>query len=146
MSMGKCDFCNYDDFKPQIIYEDELVCILYPRKPVFSYHFMVVPKQHIATFNQLDKKNLFKVHNAITLLHTKFKSGYQESYEGYNIFSNNGSAHVGQKVPHFHMHVFIRLKDEAASPYKIMNNPDLKVVLSAKDHYENVKKFHKLLQ
>lgn len=142
--MGKCDFCDYDDFKPQIIYEDELVCILYPRKPVFSHHFMVVPKQHIATFDQLDKKDLLQVHGAITLLHAKFKSGYQESYKGYNIFSNNGSAHVGQKVPHFHMHVFIRLAEEKVSPYAILNNPELGATLNPKKHAANIERFRAL--
>lgn len=143
--MNKCDFCNYDDFKPQIIYEDELACVLYPRKPVFSHHFMAIPKNHSSRFDQLDEKNLLQIHSAITLLHTKFKAAYQESYKGYNIFSNNGSVHVGQKVPHFHMHVFIRLSDETVSPYAVLNNPEIGVTLTSEEYAANIKRFQALL-
>jgi diadenosine tetraphosphate (Ap4A) HIT family hydrolase len=45
---------------------------------------------------------------------------YRNTYDGYNLFSNNGSARIGQQAGRFHQHVFLRFTDEDESPYTVM--------------------------
>ena len=132
-----CDFCNYEDFKSQIIFEDDMYRVIYPRRPVFDYHLMIVPVKHRRTFDELDTELAASVPQLVRTMVESFK---EDDFLGYNIFSNNGDESIGQTVPHFHLHMFIRYRDEEVSPYTLMNQSERKQ-LSKEQWSENFEIF-----
>jgi len=120
--MSNCEFCDYVDFKSQVVFSTEDTFVIYPRKPVFKYHFILFPKLHSSVIHEASEKSVKDIFKTIN----KFVSAFgknNDKFEGYNIFSNNGSKFVGQTVYHSHMRIFLRFSDEKNSPYAFMNGP-----------------------
>jgi histidine triad (HIT) family protein len=100
-----CLFCNIVEKKipATIIYEDEDVIAFEDITPRAPSHLLIIPKQHIASLNDLDEKH---IHLAGKLLHTANKLakilGYSE--QGYRVVMNCGKD-AGQTVFHMHLHL-----------------------------------------
>lgn len=99
---------------------------------------MVVPRKHVATFDQLEDAELQGLRSMVR--HITQKLSAEEGFKGYNIFSNNGDRSIGQNVNHFHMHIFMRHRDEGTSPYKILSDDSLRHTLSDKEYNNLVSK------
>ena len=103
--MSDCLFCKMaaGEIKPDTIYEDDHVLAfrdIHPRAPV---HFLVIPRAHIATLNDLMPKDaelvgrLFLAAKAVALEQGIAESGYRTVL--------NCNANAGQSVFHIHLHV-----------------------------------------
>lgn len=103
--MEECIFCKIikKEIPSKKIYEDEFVYAFYDINPEAPVHFLIVPKEHINSVNDLNEKNIniishiFKIINKLVL-----ELGISES--GYRIVNNCG-VDGGQTVNHIHFHV-----------------------------------------
>ena len=101
--MADCLFCKMvaGDIKPDKVFEDENVLAFRDISPQAPVHILIVPKQHIATLNELDDDLL-----AGRLLLTAVKLAKLEGLaeDGYRtVFNCN--RHGGQAVYHLHLHL-----------------------------------------
>ncbi len=113
--MSDCLFCQLiAEKKVILVHEDEQVVAFPDIDPKAVAHFLIVPRQHIASVNEMsdDQENLlghlFHVAKEIAA-----DQGVAES--GYRLIVNTGS-HAGQTVPHIHMHLL------AGEPLGAMNS------------------------
>ncbi|WP_252234865.1 histidine triad nucleotide-binding protein [Clostridium sp. CH2] len=103
--MGDCIFCKIikGDIPSKKLYEDEFVYAFYDINPEAPVHFLVIPKEHIKSVNELNEKNInvvshiFKVINKLVV-----ELGIADS--GYRIVNNCGDD-GGQTVNHMHFHI-----------------------------------------
>ena len=103
--MSNCIFCKImsKEIPGNIFYEDDL-CIAFddinPQAPV---HVLIVPREHVATFNDLgeDKKELIA---HLCMVVNKVAEIKKVQDPGYRIVINCNPA-GGQMVYHLHVHV-----------------------------------------
>ena len=100
-----CLFCDIVEKKipATIIYEDEDVIAFEDVAPRAPSHLLIIPKQHIATLNDLDET---QTHLAGKLLYTANKLAKQlgHSQQGYRVVMNC-QKDAGQTVFHMHLHL-----------------------------------------
>lgn len=101
--MTDCLFCKMasGEIQPDVVYEDDTVLAFRDINPQAPVHTLIIPKQHIATLNDLDDPVL-----AGQLLLTAKKLASQEglSEDGYRtVFNCNKQG--GQEVYHIHLHL-----------------------------------------
>ncbi len=98
---SECIFCKIanKEIKTDIIYEDDNVIAFNDLNPQAPVHFLVIPKKHYPSLNEIDSEEAFmKIFSAIPKI-TK-KLGIKE----YRTVINTG-AQAGQTVFHIHVHV-----------------------------------------
>jgi histidine triad (HIT) family protein len=102
--MSDCVFCKIarGEISSKKVYEDEDLFAFHDINPVAPVHFMIIPKQHIASLNEADMS-----HQAI-LGKLMAKSGElarsQGLTDGFRTIINTGR--VGrQEVYHLHVHI-----------------------------------------
>lgn len=99
-----CIFCKIiaGELPSKTVYEDELVKAFYDIKPCAPVHFLVVPKKHISSLNDVNAENsavIAHVYEVIAKLAAELKLD-----KGYRVISNCGED-AGQTVEHIHFHV-----------------------------------------
>lgn len=99
-----CLFCSIIDkeIPSDIIYEDELVIAINDINPQAPVHFLIIPKKHIKSLNQLEDSDLEMVMHIIKTIPKLAKELGLE--EGYRVVNNCGDL-GGQTVDHIHFHV-----------------------------------------
>lgn len=99
-----CLFCKIiaDEIPAKKIYEDEHVLAFHDISPQAPVHFLVIPKKHISTLNDLTQEDR---ELAGHILYTAQRLANELSCEqGYRVVMNCNE-HGGQTVYHIHMHV-----------------------------------------
>jgi histidine triad (HIT) family protein len=103
--VSDCIFCKIvsGDIPSDKVYEDDLVIGFRDLNPQAPHHYLLIPKQHIATINDVDQTNEAIMGRLYTAAATLAKElGFDES--GYRAVMNcNGDG--GQTVYHVHLHV-----------------------------------------
>lgn len=103
--MTDCIFCKIVDkeLPSEIIYEDDLVLAFKDLQPQAPKHFLVIPKIHIESANQINSENS-KYIGAIFEIIAKIarEEGFAE--DGYRVVNNCGE-NGQQTVKHIHFHV-----------------------------------------
>ena len=101
--MTDCLFCKMikKEIQPDIVYEDDQVLAFRDISPKAPTHILVIPKQHIATLNDLQDKQL-----AGHLLQIVAQIAASEGIDktGYRTVINCNNA-GGQEVYHLHLHL-----------------------------------------
>ncbi|MDO5755055.1 MAG: histidine triad nucleotide-binding protein [Tissierellia bacterium] len=100
-----CIFCKIATKKieTEFLYEDEDIVVFNDLNPQAPVHFLVIPKRHIASANEIGKGDIPLIgHIFEVIAHLAKELGIGE--EGYRIVNNIGEA-GGQSVPHLHFHV-----------------------------------------
>jgi len=101
--MSDCLFCKMvaGVIKPDVVFEDERVLAFRDINPQAPVHVLVIPKQHVATLDELNDNQL-----AGMLLQTVSKIAEQQglSSDGYRTVINCNE-HGGQAVYHLHLHL-----------------------------------------
>ncbi len=103
--MTDCLFCKMVDgaIEPDIVYEDEMVLAFRDINPQAPTHVLVVPREHIATINDLDAGHAELVGwMYLAAREIAIKEGIHE--RGYRTVMNC-NAEAGQTVFHLHLHV-----------------------------------------
>jgi len=111
--MSNCIFCEIIAGKASasIVYQDDLVIAVMDIQPVNPGHLMIIPKQHIASMDEMDENigmHLFRI--AMRLEQSIRKSGVR--CEGINLFLADGES-AFQEIFHLHLHVFPRFKGDS---------------------------------
>jgi len=100
--MKDCIFCKIvkGDIPKEFKYEDDVLLAFDDINPAAPIHLLVIPKDHIADFFEVDDEKIFL---AITkaLRHLIEKTGLKD--KGYRIEVNGGGS---QDVFHLHFHLY----------------------------------------
>lgn len=99
--MTDCIFCKIanKEISTNLIYEDENVVAFNDLNPQAPIHFLVIPKKHYASLNEIDTKEEYgNIFSAIP------KIAKQLKIEEYRTVVNTGAS-AGQTVFHIHVHV-----------------------------------------
>ena len=100
-----CIFCQIGQkiIPAQFLYETDRVFVIQDLHPKAKVHVLVIPKQHIATLNELTTANA-SVMTDMGLAIQAVTKQLQIDQSGYKVICNNGSD-GGQAIPHVHFHV-----------------------------------------
>jgi len=98
-------FCKMvsGEITPDTVYEDDEVLAFRDINPQAPVHVLVIPKQHVATINDLDADSSALVGK---MMMAAAKIAQQEGFaeQGYRTIMNC-NAHGGQTVFHIHLHL-----------------------------------------
>lgn len=99
-----CLFCNIIDKKIPTtkIYEDENILAFNDISPQAPVHFLVIPKVHISSVDEISDENAGVISNIFKAIPRICKELNVEN--GYRIVTNVGE-NGGQTVQHLHFHV-----------------------------------------
>ncbi|MDO4813330.1 MAG: histidine triad nucleotide-binding protein [Eubacteriales bacterium] len=98
-----CLFCAIaaGEIPSSKVYEDEICYAFYDIDPQAPVHFLVIPKEHIASVAGIDGSNSAVVAHIFEVIARVTK---EKNIESYRVVSNIGEQ-AGQSVPHLHFHV-----------------------------------------
>jgi histidine triad (HIT) family protein len=101
----KCLFCKIIDqeIPAKIIYEDDKVVAFNDINPQAPVHILIIPRQHIATSNDLQPEHEELVGHIVTVAQ-KLAKQLEIAESGYRIVMNCNSD-GGQAVYHLHLHL-----------------------------------------
>ncbi len=100
-----CIFCKIinGEIPSKKVYEDDRILAFHDISPMAPTHIVIVPKEHIASANELTEENAdFISHVFVVAAKIAKDLGIDES--GYRIVNNCG-ADGGQTVFHIHFHL-----------------------------------------
>ncbi len=103
--MSDCLFCKMvsGEIEPDKLYEDDEVMAFRDISPQAPTHVLVIPKQHIATLNDLDSDNAAVIGKmAFVASQLAKQEGFAQ--QGYRTVMNC-NADGGQAVFHIHLHL-----------------------------------------
>jgi diadenosine tetraphosphate (Ap4A) HIT family hydrolase len=103
-----CPFCSPEIYQ-QTYFETENEIVIYNNIPILPGHSLIIPKRHIATFNELKKKETKSISNTIKQVTEKLKLHHNAT--GCNVAWNDGED-AGQTIPHLHIHILPRRKND----------------------------------
>jgi histidine triad (HIT) family protein len=104
MSSADCVFCKIvaGEIPCRKLFEDEAIIAFDDISPVAPVHFLVVPKEHVATLDDAEPRHVELLGRMlVTLARLAREKGV--ATEGYRQVVNCGKA-AGQVVFHIHMH------------------------------------------
>lgn len=100
----QCIFCKIINKKipSEILYKDKKVIAVKDIQPSAPAHFLIIPKKHIKSINQINSKNKELMGDLI--LAAKKIAKKQKISEGYKLVFNVGRK-GGQIIEHLHLHL-----------------------------------------
>ena len=100
-----CIFCKIaeGEIPSKKLYEDEKVIAFHDISPEAPIHFLVIPKKHIKSVNEVSEENA-NIISHIFLVINKLVKELNIAETGYRIVNNCGKD-GGQTVDHMHFHV-----------------------------------------
>lgn len=108
--MSDCIFCRIiaGEIPSEKLYEDESALAFKDINPAAPHHFLIVPKKHIATVNDISDADRELAGHLLQVAASVCKNlGVAE--RGYRIIANV-NREAGQEVFHIHLHVLAGLK------------------------------------
>ena len=105
--MKECIFCKIvkKEIPAKIVYEDEWVMAFPDINPLAPVHFLIIPKKHLSSVNDLtDSLEDEKIAGRLILAARKLAEKNDIAEKGYKLLIRTGS-HGGQEVPHIHLHL-----------------------------------------
>ena len=101
----ECIFCKIINHQQEadIIYEDEQFIVFKDINPKALIHFLIVPKKHIETINDLKEEDRELISEMIFLA-KKLAIEQKTVEKGYRLIFNVGRG-GGQMVDHIHLHL-----------------------------------------
>ncbi len=102
-----CLFCKIanGEIPSNKVYEDEKVYAFYDIDPQAPVHFLVIPKEHIASADSINSTNSSIISHIFEVIAEIAKELNLEN--GYRIVTNVGED-GGQSVKHLHFHVLAK--------------------------------------
>lgn len=99
-----CLFCSIVEkvIPSNIIYEDDLVFSFTDINPQAPVHFLVIPKKHVKSLEEVKEDDLVLISHIFSLIS---KLAKQQGVEGGYRVINNCGRNGGQTVDHLHFHV-----------------------------------------
>lgn len=94
------------------VYENDQVLAFLDINPISQGHTLLIPKQEVAYFHELDETHAQAMGQALPRLCKAVLEA--TGAEGYNLLQNNGAA-AGQAVFHVHVHIIPRYPSQGLS-------------------------------
>lgn len=91
------------------VYEDDDTMAFLDTNPSAPGHTIVIPKYHKSNILELDEHELVAVFKTVQKVTEKIRKNMKP--DGFNIGINHGNV-AGQRIPHFHVHIIPRFKDD----------------------------------
>ena len=112
-----CIFCKIvsKEIPTKILYEDEYTIAFLDAFPVAKGHTLVIPKQHYAKIQDLSSEINEKLFNTVHKLIPKV-----DSLQGSTLVAIHNGKDSGQEIPHVHVHLIPRSKNDSAGPVHSM--------------------------
>ena len=103
--MTDCIFCKIiaGEIPSKKIYEDDKVLAFYDIEPSAPVHFLVIPKAHIASVNEINEENADIISHIFKSIN-KIVQELNIANTGYRVITNCGED-GGQTVGHLHFHI-----------------------------------------
>jgi histidine triad (HIT) family protein len=100
-----CVFCRIiaGEIPSRKIYEDDLIFAFHDINPVAPVHFLVIPKIHAGSLNDVDSGNIGYVSRIFEEI-PKMAAALGIAGDGYRVVANTGK-NGQQSVDHLHFHV-----------------------------------------
>ena len=95
------------------IYEDDICIAILDITPVNKGHALVIAKKEYETLLECPDEILSHLITTAKRLAAGMKK--KLNFDGFNIMINNGAA-SGQEVPHLHIHIIPRFKNDGKTP------------------------------
>jgi len=108
---SSCPFCTLP--AERIIQENEHAVLILDAYPVSQGHSLVIPKKHVASWFDIATVERDSMMTLLDRAREKIIS--ETAPDGFNIGINDGPA-AGQTVPHLHMHLIPRYKNDQPDP------------------------------
>ena len=112
-----CIFCKIisKEIPAKILYEDEDTIAFLDAFPVAKGHTLVIPKQHYAKIQDLPSEINEKLFNTVHKMIPKV-----DSLQGSTLVAIHNGKDSGQEIPHVHVHLIPRSKNDSAGPVHSM--------------------------
>ena len=112
-----CIFCKIisKEIPAKILYEDEDTISFLDAFPVAKGHTLVIPKQHYAKIQDLPSEINEKLFNTVHKMIPKV-----DSLQGSTLVAIHNGKDSGQEIPHVHVHLIPRSKNDSAGPVHSM--------------------------
>lgn len=118
--MENCIFCKIVNGKlpSKKIYEDEYTYVFLDIAKDVDGHMVAIPKRHVKNILDCDEETLSHLMHTVKLIanHCVEKCGY----DGVNLL-NASDESAGQSVPHFHIHIIPRKKNDGIDAWPVFN-------------------------
>ena len=113
MQDPNCVFCKIiaGDISAKVIMQNEKAMALLDAFPLAPGHTLVIPKSHYAKLQQMSEQDAMAVFEILWKLAGAVETGSQVNASTFAI--HNGSE-AGQEVPHVHVHIVPRKRDDGA--------------------------------
>ena len=132
-----CIFCKIvsKEIPTKILYEDEYTIAFLDAFPIAKGHTLVIPKQHYAKIQDLSSEINEKLFNTVHKLIPKV-----DSLQGSTLVAIHNGKDSGQEIPHVHVHLIPRSKNDSAGPVHSMFKDKLELSDSETDSlYDQLK-------
>ena len=103
--MPKCLFCNLYEKHEELLVDTEYFYAVFDTAPVSKGHALIIPKQHIVSFFDLDENQVIELFEAIRMVKEQLEEEFHP--DGYNIGVNEGLS-GGRSINHLHVHLIPR--------------------------------------
>ncbi len=102
--MANCIFCQIigNQISVPRVYEDDRLIVIADKYPKAPVHLLLIPREHIASLEELTSQQDSLVAHMIGLLPEVARKGGLK--EGFRTIINTGPG-GGQEIPHLHIHV-----------------------------------------
>lgn len=100
-----CVYCDSSEISARKIAENESAWAFPTNIPITPGHTLVIPKRHVATYEELSKEELTAIFDLATRIQSALKTAF--AADGFNCAFNVGEV-AGQSIPHFHLHIVPR--------------------------------------
>lgn len=117
--MDNCIFCKIISNDSMLkVYEDNWTVAFMDVAKDVDGHILVIPKKHVKNILDCDADTLNKVMDTVKKVsnHLVDKCGY----EGVNLL-NASDESAGQSVPHFHIHIIPRKKNDGIDAWPVFS-------------------------
>ncbi len=111
MTESRCPFCDPDP--ERVFYRGANVLGVWDAYPVSDGHALIITKQHVPTWFDASREEQTELLSALAIAREAISSKHRP--DGFNIGVNIGEA-AGQTVPHLHVHLIPRYKNDVVDP------------------------------
>jgi histidine triad (HIT) family protein len=107
-----CPFCRMIKEKSDcaVVFEDKDILVIMDLFPATPGHLLILPKRHIETIYEMPADIGARIMAAAVIMAKAIKD--KLSPDGLNLIQSNEAA-AGQAIPHFHLHLVPRYRNDS---------------------------------
>jgi len=136
-----CIFCKIADKKASaiIIYENKKIISFLDIMPINKGHILISPISHFESFTEIPDEVISEMFSLAKRMDMALRKS-EYAYEAVNLFMADGTD-AGQEVPHVHLHIIPRVKDDGFGlkfPANYSGKPDKEELINIGKHLKMI--------